>query len=243
MSLTWSATFVKYLLFGFNFILVITGVILLSVGLTVQGAFHGYSDILDGGFYSIPSFLIAIGAIIFFIAFFGCCGAIKENYWMTLIFSILLVLVFILELSAGISGYVLRNQTINLVDDALTTSMKQYQNGSAEIQMIWDEIQLDFQCCGVRGPDDWLTVLNETESLPTSCCKRQTGSIGSFACTITNTNILFDKGCLDVFGNFVKDHAVTLGTAAMVLAFVQFVGIFFACFLTKQIRDQRWLQG
>lgn len=61
-----------------------TGVILLSVGLTVQGAYHGYKDVLDSGFYSVPSLLIAIGSIIFFIAFFGCCGAIKENYCMTL---------------------------------------------------------------------------------------------------------------------------------------------------------------
>lgn len=62
---------------------------------------------------------------------------------MTLTFSILLILVFILELSAGISGYVLRNQTINLIDDSLTNSMQHYKNGSVEIQTIWDEIQID----------------------------------------------------------------------------------------------------
>lgn len=58
----------------------ITGIIILSVGLTVQGIYHGYADFLDAQFFTLPTFLIVIGSIIFFIAFFGCFGAMKENY-------------------------------------------------------------------------------------------------------------------------------------------------------------------
>lgn len=121
----------------------ITGIILLSIGITVQTAYNGYSHILDKGFYAVPSLLIAIGAIIFIIAFFGCYGAMKENYCMILTFSILLILVFILELSAGIAGYVLRNDSYNLIDASLRESMVKYEAQDKAIQKIWDEIQTD----------------------------------------------------------------------------------------------------
>uniref|UniRef100_A0A336N925 Tetraspanin n=1 Tax=Culicoides sonorensis TaxID=179676 RepID=A0A336N925_CULSO len=242
-SLSWSGNFVKYLLFGFNFLFAVTGIILLSVGLTVQGAYHGYNDVLDSGFYSVPSLLIAIGSIIFFIAFFGCCGAIKENYCMTLTFSILLIVVFILELSAGISGYVLRNQTTRLVGDGLSKTMEDYSK-SEEITKIWDEIQMDFKCCGVHKPEDWIPILNTTESggLPMSCCEPKFGNIGSSSCKSTDENV-YKNGCIDEFGKFVRAHAVSIGAAGLILACIQLIGIFFACLITKQLRDRQWLSG
>lgn len=68
----------------------ITGIILLSIGIVIHGIYHNYQHFLDNKFLSVPSLLIAIGAIIFFIAFFGCCGAVRENYCMiiTVIYNI-----------------------------------------------------------------------------------------------------------------------------------------------------------
>lgn len=42
--------------------------------------------------------LIVIGAVIFIVAFFGCCGAIKENACMTLTVSII---VYLSKISTG----------------------------------------------------------------------------------------------------------------------------------------------
>jgi CD63 antigen len=132
----------------------------------VQGVYHGYAHFLDAHFFSVPTFLITIGAIIFVIAFFGCCGAYKENYCMVLTvslffgvnlsinrlknssifhlqFSVLLGLVFVLELSAGISGYVLRNDTKQILMDSLNKTMPEYSNITAhkDTVVMWDEIQ------------------------------------------------------------------------------------------------------
>ena len=38
-----------------------------------------YLDFLGDQFFNTPVFLIVVGCIIFFVAFFGCCGAIKVN--------------------------------------------------------------------------------------------------------------------------------------------------------------------
>ncbi len=58
----------------------------------------------------IQVLLVVVGCIIFFITFFGCCGAIKEHHCMTLTFAVILSLILIIEIGAGISSYAFRDQ-------------------------------------------------------------------------------------------------------------------------------------
>lgn len=67
-----------------NFVFQITGIIILSVGVTVQGIYNGYNEFLSSQFLTLPVFLIVIGSIIFLVTFFGCFGAWKSNYCMIL---------------------------------------------------------------------------------------------------------------------------------------------------------------
>lgn len=60
----------------------ITGIVLLSIGLVIHGVYRQYQHFLDNSFFSVPSLLVAVGSIIFIIAFLGCCGAIRESYCM-----------------------------------------------------------------------------------------------------------------------------------------------------------------
>lgn len=248
MSLSTSANLVKYLLFLFNFLFVISGIIIMAIGLTVQGAYHNFKEILDPQFFSVPTFLVVIGSFIFIIAFFGCCGAYKENYCMTLTFSILLVFIFILELAAGISGYVLRNDTYNLVTSTLQSSMVKYGgNTTNEITYLWDEIQNDFDCCGVKSSNDWAEsnkALFTEDILPISCCRSIAGAIGTVHCKDPKRpETLRKNGCITSFGNYIKAHAVSLGVAGITIAVIQFFGILFACYLSKQIKLQQGHSG
>lgn len=243
MSLGTSANLVKYLLFLFNFLFVITGITIMAIGLTVQGAYHNFSGILDPQFFSVPTFLVVIGCLIFIIAFFGCCGAYKENYCMTLTFSVLLVLIFILELAAGISGYVLRNDTYNLLSTTMHSTMKNYGGSeSHDITVIWDEIQTNYNCCGVESWKEWSQVnpelFNETY-LPMSCCEQPSVSIGYLRCVDEkHPELLRSTGCVQSFGNYIKSHAISIGAAGIAIAVIQFFGILFACYLAKQIKQQ-----
>lgn len=111
---------IKYLLFAFNLIFFLVGIGLIAVGGYVQAQMKDLPGLsLGGASVSGPAiFLIVVGVIVFIIAFFGCCGAVKENYCMILTFSILLVVIFIFEISAGIAAYVLRDRVSTLVQEA-----------------------------------------------------------------------------------------------------------------------------
>ncbi|KAL6429212.1 hypothetical protein ACFW04_008142 [Cataglyphis niger] len=76
---------IKYLLFIFNFIFVLCGLAILVVGVLVRIGDQKYAEEMKDitGDLAFPSIaLIVIGSIIFVIAFFGCCGAIRESHCM-----------------------------------------------------------------------------------------------------------------------------------------------------------------
>ncbi|KAF7405205.1 hypothetical protein HZH66_004111 [Vespula vulgaris] len=120
-----------------------TGIVLLSLGLTIHAIYFNYVHFLDNKFLSIPSLMIAVGIIIFFIAFFGCCGAVRENYCMLIIFTTLLIFIFILEFSGGIAGYVLRSQAG------------------------------EFECCGVTNMTDWEILFDNSDLPMSCCRPQQ----------------------------------------------------------------------
>lgn len=201
----------------------ITGIILIAVGAGVGAVYTGYDIFLTSKFFSIPTFLIVIGAFIIVITFFGCWGALKENYCLILSFSVMLFIIFILELAAGISGYVLRNDAYNMINSRLNESMKEYQgNTQSATVVLWDNVQRDFQCCGVLNYTDWKTVFNN-DDLPLSCCSIPAGAVGTFSCNtdITNMNRNKNGGCLLGFSDYIADHAVSLGAAGIVIAILQ----------------------
>ncbi|XP_016973884.1 CD63 antigen [Drosophila rhopaloa] len=243
--LTGSANAVKYTLFGFNLIFLITGIILIAVGAGVGAVYTGYELFLAGKFFSIPTFLIVIGSFIILISFFGCWGALKENYCLVLSFSIMLAIIFILELAAGISGYVLRNDASKLIETSLTNSLKEYNTFNRNpTTRLWDDVQRDFHCCGVNGFADWNTVY-PNGSLPISCCSIPVGAAGTFNCTASTSSVedRNENGCLDGFSQYIAAHAVSLGAAGVVIAILQFFGVIFACYIAREIKIRNGITG
>jgi len=89
---------VKYLLFAFNLIFVIFGILLVYSGIKTAITLHDYKLIINDGPSTSAIVLVVIGVIIFFIAFLGCCGAIKENYCMLCSFGGVILVILIVEL-------------------------------------------------------------------------------------------------------------------------------------------------
>lgn len=223
----------RYMLIIFNLIFVITGVVIISVGISSKAYFHEFDELMDNKYFYISDLLIVIGVVIFIIAFFGCCGAMKQNACMTTTFSTLLVIIFVLELTVGIVAVVLKHDVEQFLDSRLHETMKQYGNSSFnETTAIWDTIQIQFQCCGVDKYTDWYKIMHDKD-LPLSCCKIPAGSV-SFTCNSTNA---YKDGCLEEFGNFVSYNISYVEGVGIGLALIQLLGIIFSCCLSKFIRS------
>ncbi|XP_063221580.1 CD63 antigen-like [Bacillus rossius redtenbacheri] len=235
MGLTGNSVLVKYLIFAFNLLFVIFGIVLISVGAAVKAKYHEYELFLDDKFFSVPALLIAIGVIIFVVAFFGCCGSVKENYCMVLTFSLLLVVIFILEFSAGIAGYVLRDNAETFLESKLKESINNYKQSNSTAK-VWDVMQTNFNCCGINKPEDWDREYHDTNgTLPASCCHTEYGLWGGEPCS-TASPYRNKEGCLPKLGAYVADHAAMLGGVGIGIAVIQFLGMVMACNLARTIK-------
>lgn len=222
---------VKYILFAFNLLFFLAGLGLIITGAVVQTRFRTYFDFFGGSFSGAAIVLIVIGSIIFIIGFFGCCGAYKENYCMTMTFAALLIIIFIVEIGAGIAAYIMKEKVKGLVQDYMVKAIPKYGQPESEgITETWNAMQHDFQCCGANNASDWK---NHGLSVPKSCCVKETDT-----CDTTDKGQIFQKGCVEGFVGFVKDNVLIIAGVGIGLAFVQVFGILLACCLARSIKKE-----
>ncbi|KAI7794311.1 CD63 antigen [Triplophysa rosa] len=232
MAVEGGATCVKYLLFFFNFIFWICGLALIVLGVIAQVSLHN-TAVLKGASGS-ALVLIVVGVIIFFIAFFGCCGALKENHCMVTTFAVFLSLIIITEIGAAIAVYVYRGKMNDLVNEGFKTLIKDY-NTTESARKTLDGIQNELKCCGANSSDDWVNFMPTHSSVPDSCCKNVTQNCGIGA--IHNDNKIYTHGCQPAIVNILKQNILWVAVAALVIAFVQIIGIVLACVLMRAIRS------
>jgi len=220
---------VKLLLFVFNLIFVIAGIGLIATGAYVNVKMDEYYDFFGKEYFGPGILLIVVGVLIFLIAFFGCCGAYKENHCLTMTFAVCLAIIFVLEIAGGIAGFVMRDQLEDEVKTVLETAMTNYnKDGHDGVTKTWNKMQEEFSCCGVSSPNDWK---NDNGSVPDSCCKDE-------GCDTSDDSQIFSDGCTTKLENWLKDKVAIIGGVGIGLAFVQVVGIMFACCLARAIKKE-----
>ncbi|KAK3760314.1 hypothetical protein RRG08_063071 [Elysia crispata] len=228
---------VKYLLFLFNLMFVLAGVTLIAAGAYVQAQLKEYYDFFGNDYMGPGILLIIVGVLIFFLAFFGCCGAYKENYCLTMTFAVCLGIIFILEISGGIAGFVLREDIESEVEGVLTEALKNYNETThTGVFNAWNKLQEQFDCCGVKGFKDWEQVLPNRP--PDSCCKDSVSDNDCASRSYSKTSAINTEGCSQTFENYLKNKVAIIGGVGIGLAFVQVVGILFACCLARAIRKE-----
>ncbi|CAG9819246.1 unnamed protein product [Phaedon cochleariae] len=223
---------VKYMLFAFNLLFAISGIAILTVGAIIHMVYSHYSNFVYTSYQSAPIVLIIVGVVIFIVAFFGCCGAVKENHCMVVTFSVLLLAILILELVAGIMGYVKRNEVEVMLESKLNSTMYSYYT-NPEIENTWDIAQHEAECCGMNGPTDWQKI-TRNDSLPHTCCPN-TQDDGS--CTLKTPNV-YTASCFEKLKAVFNKYGAIIGGVGIGVAISQLVGVIFACCLARSIRRE-----
>uniref|UniRef100_A0A8D0C6T9 Tetraspanin n=1 Tax=Salvator merianae TaxID=96440 RepID=A0A8D0C6T9_SALMN len=162
---------IKYLLFVFNFVFWLAGGIILGVALwlrhdsqttTILG-----STLEDrqapSTFYIGIYILIAVGAVMMFVGFLGCYGAIQESQCLLGTFFTCLVILFACEVAAGIWGFVNKDQIANDVkqfyDQALHQAKAGDPNKTNKAQAVVKTFHETLKCCGGDSVDAAFTAL------------------------------------------------------------------------------------
>lgn len=258
MGLSCGAKCAKGLLVTFNLLFWVSGCFLLAIGIyllvdkektTVFYLFH-----IPGMGYSLTQYLawalVSIGAVVFFVGFCGCCGAIRENRGLLVTYFIFLFLIMGAELAVGILSVIFQDKTLGLLEN-LPTVLKEEYGISGQTTEAFDFSQTRFNCCGVFGPEDYkdsawkLQDLGKGDEVSKTCCLLSNDDhldpkpINSTWCQSDKPTeyMLFrhNEGCLTKFEEFIKSTNIVLVAIGCGIAALEIFGMVFAMCLCKEV--------
>ncbi|XP_015742409.1 CD63 antigen [Coturnix japonica] len=178
--------------------------------------------------------IMVVGIIIFFVSFFGCCGAWKESYCMVTTFAVLLSIIFLVEIAAAIAGYVFKDKVRTVLEDGLWETMRKYGEDAPLTEAV-DRLQEDFHCCGANNYTDWSSLerFRVNDTVPRSCCRVNTTN-----CNVHPTaDTIYIEGCQKGIEVWMKKNILIVAAVALGIAFFEILGIIFTCCLMKGIRS------
>lgn len=245
---------IKYLVFVFNFLFFLTGCGLIGIGIWLNVERDDWKGISDYNYISVANVIIAAGVIIVIVAFLGCCGAITENKHMLLGFFTLLLLIFMMEMGAGVAAYIWRGEVEDELLKQVTERIPGRYYKEDGVMKAMNAIQKEFKCCGVHSISDWRIVAKDNSGasmskIDASCCIMDSKVAGYNSNCVTktyldylNSNVLqaqyYSKGCFDSIKKFLEDNLLYVGICGIVFAVFQIIGMICAMVLYCAIRKE-----
>ncbi|XP_072929718.1 leukocyte surface antigen CD53-like [Epargyreus clarus] len=206
---------VKYILFFVNLVFALAGLALLGLGVYVQIQAVSVVVIADVSVSVAPITAMVVGGIVFLIAFFGCCGAIRESNCMLVSYSICMLLLMIAKITLATLIFV-------KLDDLVDGVGKWLDEAFQRDREAFHEIEKTFLCCGPRGALSYLSL-----TLPDSCCAVP-------ACNVTNAY----GGCVAGVQDFFQAYSMAIGILAITIASIELVAVVFGLCLANHVRNK-----
>ncbi|XP_038060950.1 tetraspanin-15-like isoform X2 [Patiria miniata] len=247
--------FLRVALFFYMFFYWLIGVVILSVGIYAEIAKWNYQSMVDV-FVTPSSIMVVVGVFMFILGSLGCIGALRENIILLKIFGWTHAIIFILLLVCGIIALIFRGQVKDLVSQSFKNTIEDYYN-DPDIQFTIDSIQLNFDCCGGFGFEDWENNIYFMCSspgvtacgVPYSCCKSaETDIVVNTQCgngvregvqhRYEVSDIIHVSGCTDAVLTWAEDNLGLMGGIALAFAFTQIFGIGLIFLFVDRIRDK-----
>lgn len=261
MGLGCGASCLKVLMFIFNGLFFVFGAALLGIGIwlrvdpNISEKFNEIAVGTDDMFMAATIVVIVIGAMIFLIGFFGCCGACTENSCMLCTFIVFISIIFVLEIVAAILAGVFHKELGTSLRDEMAQQAIQHvepinTNGTNDAtSLAWHRMQEDLKCCGGNDYSDYKNSSHfntPANRLPKTCClltndDAENPMVKDWpACqneyTTDNPGVeLFADGCYTSLVDWLESKAMILVGVAIGVAVLQIMGLIFACCLRREI--------
>lgn len=202
--------FLKWVLHIFNVILLLSGAGILTVGLWtffdkqwLAGILSSRQEFADL-FLVLMYSLIGIGGFVILITFtVGCCATVSRSRPCLMLYSLLLLIVFLLEAGSGVLTYLYEINVHNEVKHVVNATLVERYHVDTAARDAIDYMQTSKRCCGSSSYNDWFasgwfkTSANrsvEARVVPYSCCKSPEPGCGSRVNAINENNIFYDVG-------------------------------------------------
>lgn len=232
MVLTGCNQCIKYMLFFFNFIFWLAGGVILGIALWLRHdtqtsnllmlQFEGTQA--PGTFYISVYVLIAVGAVMMFVGFLGCYGAIQESQCLLGTFFTCLVILFACEVAAGIWGFINREtistELISFYDAAYMKAVDPVETPSKQAAgKVLGVFHDTLECCG-KGDDNQLFL-----------------AVQASLCPGRQIDPLVPQSCHMKLRDLFTEKLHVIGLAALVIAVIMVFEMIFTMVLCCAVRN------
>jgi len=225
-------SFVKYALFLCNLIFALCGLAILGIGVAFKLKVADITRLLEGKIEAPPLLFIIIGCVIFVIAFFGCCGAVRESHCMVVTYAVFLLIIIIVQVVIAILVFVYIGDLEKAISESLRGAFEEVKSGSEPAIEAFNSLQSQLHCCGLQGPFDY--PLN---GVPNSCCTNGEGDVVRTVLGSCQAISAYKSGCIGALTAFTKTAGKTIGGVAIGVAVAEVIGAIFALCLANHIRN------
>lgn len=247
----------KLIILTINFFFVLIGFVLLGFGIFLvidtKALHREYFAPLGGSAEQIiiaAGVILIVGICILFLTAIGCCAAAKEHAGCLTFYSVILILLLILQIAAVITAGVFYNTIINGLDDKMSEMVKlQYgqpkYNDSTE---FIDNLQSKLHCCGVtEGPLDWKNSAyhnNSGPTVPESCCTMDGNYIVNKTQCLEKayepnasdrSKYIYIEGCDAKLDRLIKHYVGVLIGVVIGVVVIQIIFIIITCLLKSSV--------
>ncbi|KAK6178466.1 hypothetical protein SNE40_013254 [Patella caerulea] len=266
---TYVSPVVKWLVFFFNFIFWMAGAGMVGIGIWAfvekNKFYHQEIQSIYDVMFDLSVVFLVLGVIIFILGFSGCIGALRENTYLLKFFYIVMILIFVAEITLGVIAFVFRDKAKQTITDMFQENFIPRYEDDPDAKSFIDWIQENIHCCGVtsNGYKDWnqnmyfnCTTSNLSKlscATPYSCCRKQDtirAGVPNILCGAgalkaeapNRSSQIYTIGCIDAMLNMAEQNLPIVGGVVIAFTIPQLIGICLARMLEGQILDQvaRW---
>nr|CAD7395982.1 unnamed protein product [Timema poppensis] len=218
-------TCVRHIFCSLNVFMWLAGCGVLGVGVWLRLAYSGYAALLPQySIISADSLCIAVGVIVFVIAFFGCCGSWFQSRCMLITYFSLVIFMFLFEFLIATLAFVFRENLGHVLREELKTGIELHYNATHpnSLDSIWTHIHEEFHCCGVSGYEDWydISAWKGQRFVPDSCCDIKFSNTTDCGRS-HNPDMWYTKGCAEQVQMWFVERLHIVGIVGLVVAFIQ----------------------
>ncbi|XP_075227636.1 tetraspanin 96F [Lycorma delicatula] len=256
MGLAGCYAILKYLIFIVNLIFWICGLVIIVLSLWMMTNTSYFSMTQDeSNYYSGLYLFLTIGILMFVVGLLGCFGTIKKSQCLLVLFFCFLLVILVAEISAAAWAYSNSDDLEKLVKQNVEeTVLKEYGNITSRTE-TFDVIQRELNCCGAKGPTDWLSssfnkvekqrvdlaisASHQTYKIPASCCKPD-------KCTKTQvydivghfSDKIYTEGCSEKLLVQLKNSSGVFIGVGVFISICQILGLIFSLILCCGFQQQ-----
>ncbi|XP_078060965.1 tetraspanin-18-like [Mustelus asterias] len=214
---------VKYLMVTLNVLVCLSGFALLTVAFLLL--FHPteirYVVSLNTVIFTGAMYAVVLSVVLFILGIMGSIAAYRENRTLLMLFLMLILLIFVVELCAGVGAFLFKFQ---LTKPYFEDDLVNYYNGdnvTSPYSANSNSIMISFECCGVSGPKDFLRtlefiILNPHHEVPEACCKRNKATpdgviVNLKECLSGNVDFIHNQGCFELIIDKLEVYLYVVG--------------------------------